>query len=83
MIDGKTLPDLHVYDIAQDLWLDDITMRPNLEFGDLYTYQIDTKGYFTKDKRNAYKSLQAYTTSIMDTYIECITVRAAQNNWLS
>ena len=34
-------------------------MWPNLEIGDIYTYLIDTKGSFTKDKLKAYKSLQA------------------------
>ena len=51
---------LDPFGIAQDLRLDDVTMWPNLEFGDIYTYLIDTKGSFTKDKMNAYKSLQAY-----------------------
>ena len=58
VIDGETVPD--PYGIAQDLWLDDVTMWPNLEFGDLFTYLIDTKGSFTKDKLKAYKSLEAY-----------------------
>ena len=40
MINGETVADS--YGIAQDLWLDDVTIWPNLEFGDLYTYLIDT-----------------------------------------
>ena len=58
VIDGETVPD--PYGIAKGLWLDDVTMWPNLEFGDIYTYLIDTKGSFTKDKLNVCKSLQAY-----------------------
>ena len=35
---------LDPFGIAQDLRLDGVTMWPNLEFGDIYTYLIDTKG---------------------------------------
>ena len=58
-VDGETLPD--PYGITEDLWLDDVTKWPSVEFGDLYTYLIDTKGPFTKEKLKAYKSLEAYS----------------------
>ncbi len=57
-IDGEKLPD--PYEILDTLWQDDVTKWPNMEFGDLYTYLIDTKGPYTKESLKAYKSLQAY-----------------------
>ena len=57
-IDDETLPD--PYGIAGDSWLDDVTKWPSLEFGDVYSYLIDTNGPFTKEKLKAYKSIKAY-----------------------
>ena len=37
-----------------------MTKWPELLFGDVYTYLINTKGLFTKQKLKAYKSLEAY-----------------------
>lgn len=33
---------------------------PPLEFGDIYTYLIDTQGLFTEESLKAYKSLEAF-----------------------
>ena len=57
-IDGERLPD--PYRIDQDQWSEDVSNWPNLEFGDLYTYLIDSVGQFTKETLKAYKSLEAY-----------------------
>lgn len=57
-IDGETLPD--PYAISEDLWTDDVSSWPNFEFGNLYTYLIDSTGQFTKEKLRAFKSLEAY-----------------------
>ena len=57
-IDGETLPD--PYGITDDQWLDDVSKWPTVEFGDVYTYLIDSVGNFTKEKLKAYKSLEAY-----------------------
>ena len=57
-IDGETLPD--PYNITDDQWLDDVSKWPTVEFGDVYTYLIDSVGNFTKEKLKAYKSLEAY-----------------------
>ena len=56
--DGEVLPD--PYTISEDHWVDDVPKWPNVEFGDLYVYLVDTKGLSTKDKLKAYKSLEAY-----------------------
>ena len=55
-VDGETLP--NPYGITEDLWLDDVTKWPSVEFGDLYTYPINTKGPFTKKKLKAFRSIQ-------------------------
>ena len=57
-VDGKEIQD--PYEIPADSWIDDITKWPKVEFGDLYTYLIETKGQFTKENLRAYKSLEAY-----------------------
>jgi hypothetical protein len=51
------LPD--PYAIA-DGWVDDPSTWPDLQFGDIYCYLIDTPGMFTKESLKAYKSLEAY-----------------------
>jgi len=48
------------YLIADDLWIDDITKRPDVVYGDLYSYLIETKGPYTKEKLKAHKSLDVY-----------------------
>ena len=40
--------------------MDDVSRWPNLEFGDLYTYLIDSIGQFIREKLKAFKSLEAY-----------------------
>ena len=39
---GVEIPD--PYSIAHDLWVDNPAKWPSLEFGDIYTYLIDTEG---------------------------------------
>ena len=39
---------------------EDLLQWPKLEFGDFYTYLIETKGVYIKEKLKAYKSLEAY-----------------------
>lgn len=56
--ESEVLPD--PYSVVNELWIDDVRMWPNLEFGDLYTYLIETKGPFTKESLKAYKSLEAF-----------------------
>ena len=48
------------FSIADDQWSEDLSQWPELEFGDIYGYLIDTEGTYTKDKLKAYKSLDAY-----------------------
>ena len=48
------------YTIPQEKWKDDVASWPQVEFGQIYTYLIDTPGQFTKEKLKAYKSLDAF-----------------------
>lgn len=48
------------YSIAESQWTEDMKEWPEIHFGDLYTYLINTKGIYTKEKLKAYKSLEAY-----------------------
>ena len=41
-------------------WLDKIELWPQVEFGTIYSYLIDTDGTYTKEKLQPYKSLKAY-----------------------
>lgn len=47
----EDLPD--PYGIPEDMWLEDITKWPHLEFGDLYTYLIESKGPYIKQSLKA------------------------------
>ena len=76
-IDCETACILAACGIPKNLWLDDVTIWANLEFGDVYSNLIDTKGSFTIDKLKAYKSLQANKYSIMDECKQFITAGAA------
>ena len=51
-------PDVTIdpYQIEDGEWKDDITLWPPVEFGQIYTYLIDTPGPFTREKMQAYES---------------------------
>lgn len=40
--------------------MDDMTQWPDLQYGDVYSYLIETKGPYTKEKLRACKSLDAF-----------------------
>jgi len=46
--------------IDSDDWIDDITQWPDLQFGQIYAYLIDTPGPYTRENLKCYKSLEAY-----------------------
>lgn len=48
------------FSIQDDQWTEDLSQWPELEYGDIYGYLIDTKGIYTKETLRAYKSLDAY-----------------------
>lgn len=41
-------------------WVDDITKWPEVEFGQIYVYLIDSPGPYTRENMKAYRSLDAY-----------------------
>lgn len=57
-IEGVTLPD--PYGVKDEVWSEDLSLCPDLQFGDIYTYLIETKGQYTRENLKAYKSLEAY-----------------------
>ena len=61
-IDGRELDD--PLGIDGDQWSEDLTQWPDLEFGDLYTYLIDSEGIYTKEKLKAYKSWSQWIVMI-------------------
>ena len=50
---------LDPYEISDD-WIDDISLWPPVEYGDIHNYLIETPGPYTREKLRAYKSLDAY-----------------------
>lgn len=48
------------YKIKGELWIDDVSKWPSVEFPALYMYFIETPGGYTREKLKAYKSLEAY-----------------------
>ena len=48
------------YEINEELWIDDVSKWPCVEFPALYMYFIETPGGYTREKLKAYKSLEAY-----------------------
>ena len=46
--------------ITDEEWSEDLSKWPEVEFGNVYTYLINTKGVYTEESLAAYKSLDAY-----------------------
>ena len=55
---GETICD--PYKVPQENLIDDITLWPEVEFSQIYTYLVETPGQFTKEQLKAYKSLEAF-----------------------
>jgi len=55
--DGIVLRDPFSY---TNNWKDDVSLLPDIGWGDLHTYLIDTSSPFTNASLKAYKSLKAY-----------------------
>eukprot|EP00731_Ephydatia_muelleri_P026529 Em0018g629a len=56
----KCVEVLDPYNISVELWIDDESRWPPIEFPHVYMHLIDTPGEFTREKLKAFKSLQAY-----------------------
>ena len=48
------------YEMAADLWQDDPTTWPTLEYPEVNTYLIDTPGVFTRESMKNRKSLEGH-----------------------
>ena len=67
----KSLPD--PYSLAEK-WSTNPDSWPDLTFGDIYLYLIDTPSIYTKESMKAYKSLEAYryVMEVYRLYIFCL-----------
>ena len=52
------LPD--PYHLGSDEWTEDIRKWPNVQYGDVYNYLVNTPGVYTKEALKCYKSLDGY-----------------------
>ena len=73
-IRDEVLPD--PYSIGEESWTDDMTQWPDLVYGDLYSYLIETKGPYTKEKLKAHKSLDAYNYFLQRSCPHCLLLWA-------
>ena len=48
------------YEIESNEWIDDLTVWPPVEFGDIYSYLVETPEQFTNERMKAAKSLDAF-----------------------
>jgi len=54
--------------IDEEQWSKDLTKWPELEFGNLYTYLIKSKGVYTAESLCPYKSLKAYNCCMYELF---------------
>ena len=62
------------YMLPADIWTNDPTNWPALEYPEVYSYLIDTPGVFTKEAMNNRISLEA------DGYVPFFTMTSRQQN---
>lgn len=48
------------FKVPKEMWSENISLWPELEFGQLYIYLVCTTGEYTKEMLKNYKSLDAY-----------------------
>ena len=68
-IEGVTLPD--PYGVKDENWSEDLSLCPDLQFGDIYTYLIETKGQYTRILRrvNRWKPITTSTMAMLGRFI--------------
>ena len=60
--ESEVLPDPYgPCSLENEQWIDDVWRWPSLEFGELHTYLIETKGPLPENHWKAYKSLEEFT----------------------
>jgi len=57
-IEGVSMPD--PYELGDEVWSDDMSLWPDLQYGDIYNYLIESKGQYTATSLKAFKSLEAF-----------------------
>ena len=62
------------YSISEG-WKKEVELWPDLTYGDIYVYLIETPGLYTKESLRAYKSLEAYSTFTCGMLRKFLTIR--------
>lgn len=57
-VDGHDIPD--PYMLPKECWVEDCSKWPNVEYGDVFNYLVNTPGMYTQEAMKAYKSLDGY-----------------------
>lgn len=72
---GTILPD--PYALVDSSWKDDMKLLPNIQWGDLYMYLINTPSEYTHESFKAFKSMEAYNFfvcgHVQDVFIHNVT----------
>lgn len=58
LVEGVSLPD--PYGLGEEVWSNDMSLWPDLQYGDVYNYLIESKGQYTAQSLRAFKSLEAF-----------------------
>ena len=61
MLKSERIPD--PYAVPQEEWVDDVTKRPTVLYGNVYNYIIEFKGRYTS--QSSFKSLEAFNYSTL------------------
>lgn len=66
--------------VQSSTWIDDVSQWPSVEFGDIYTYFVNTPGPYTRDTMQAYRSLDAYVYYI-DGWVQTCFLKNTKNGY--
>ena len=70
-IGGIGLPD--PFGIDEGLWSEYVKRWPTMEFGDLYSYLVNTEGTYRQESLKAYKSLVEAYNYFFNGYVRIMT----------
>jgi hypothetical protein len=74
--DGEMVID--PFKLQSNEWVNDPSRWPAVEFGQIYTYLIESPGIFTRERMKAYKSLEAFNYYISG-WVQCVFFHDLKN----